>query len=206
MFTQNRRNLLVVFVVVLVISEMIVYVSTTPRPKEQFFQLYIVGANRIAADYYPNNDSNIRSGEWVRWYVGVTDLMGNMQFVAIRVKLANQTISPPNDLNMEPSPAPLAVEFMRFILDNETWEFPFMWRISNASSIDGSTRILELQINNQTIPVQDWSSRNGYNFRVIFELWTWNVDTAGFEFGWRTASEHRVAWLQIWFNITAPHF
>jgi uncharacterized membrane protein len=202
--SQNKRTLIVVFITLLLVFEMIAYVATTPRPQEQFFQFYVLGANRMAADYYPNNDSNIRLGESVKWYVGVTDLMGNMQLVSIRVKLGNETISPPNDTQAQPSFAPLVTEFMRFIQNNETWEFPLVWRISNVSSVEGSTRILELQINNQTFPVQDSSARNGYNFRLIFELWTWNVDTAGFGFGWYAGTEHRVAWLQVWFNATAP--
>jgi hypothetical protein len=204
MLTQNRRNLIAIFITLLIIFEMITYVATTPRPQEQFFQFYVLGANHLAADYYPSNDSNIQLAEPLKWYIGVTDLMGNMQLVSIRVKLGNETISPPNDTKALPSPAPLVTEFMRFIQDNETWELPFVWQISNFSSIEGSTHILELQINNQTFPVQDSWTRNGYNFRLIFELWTWNVDTAGLEFGWYAGTEHRVAWLQVWFNATAP--
>jgi len=62
---------------------------------------------------------------------------------------------------------------------------------------------LELQINNQTFPLQDSAAPNGYNFRLIFELWTWNVDSGAFEFGWWQATEHHVAWLQLWFNATS---
>jgi hypothetical protein len=92
---------------------------------------------------------------------------------------------------------------MRFIQDNETWELPFVWQILNVSSVEGSTRILELQINNQSFLMQDSSARDGYNFRLILELWTWNVDSGALEFGWWTATEHRVAWLQLWFNATS---
>jgi hypothetical protein len=204
MLTQNWRNLLVVFISLLIIFEMIVYVSTTPRPQEQFFQFYVLGATRMSADYYPNNDSNIRLGESVRWYIGVTNLIGNMQLAAIRVKLGNESISAPNDTQGLPSPALLVTEFVRFIQDNETWELPFVWRISNVSSIGALTQILELQINNQTFSVQGWSARNGYNFRFVLELWIWNADTGGFEFGWYAGTERRVAWLQIWFNAIAP--
>jgi len=157
----------------------------------------------MAANYYPNNDSNIRLGEPVRWYVGVTNLMGNVQLVSIRVKLGNETISPPNDTQGLSSPAPLIAEFMRSIQDNKTWELPIVWRLLNVSSVEGSTRILELQINNQSVLVQDSSARDGYNFRLIFELWTWNVDSGALEFGWWTATEHRVVWLQLWFNATS---
>jgi uncharacterized membrane protein len=203
--TQNRRNLLVIFVIFLIAFEMIAYVATTPRPREQFFQFYVLGAHHLAADYYPNNDSNIQVGQLVKWYIGVTDLIGSMQLVAVRVKLGNETISAPNDTQSQPSPAPLVTEFMRFIQDNETWAFPFVWRISNISTVDRSTRILQLEINNQTLSVRSSSARDGNNFRLIFELWTWNLDTSDFEFGWRTTTEHRVAWLQIWFNVTATH-
>lgn len=203
MLGQSRRNFLVVFITLLIVFEMIAYVATSPRPREQFFQFYVLGANRMAANYYPNNDSNIRLGEPVRWYVGVTNLMGNVQLVSIRVKLGNETISPPNDTQGLSSPAPLIAEFMRSIQDNKTWELPIVWRLLNVSSVEGSTRILGLQINNQSFLVQDSSARDGYNFRLIFELWTWNVDSGALEFGWWQATDHRVAWLQLWFNATS---
>jgi hypothetical protein len=201
--SQNKRTVIVIFITLLIVFEMIAYVSTTPRPREQFFQFYVLGSNRMAADYYPNNDSNIRLGEPVRWHVGVTDLMGNVQLVSIRVELGNETIRAPNDTQGLPSPAPLVTEFMRFIQDNETWELLFVWQILNVSSVEGSTRILELQVNNQSFLMQDSSARDGYNFRLILELWTWNVDSGALEFGWWTATEHRVAWLQLWFNATS---
>jgi hypothetical protein len=129
--------------------------------------------------------------------------MGNVQLVSIRVKLGNETISPPNDTQGLSSPAPLIAEFMRSIQDNKTWELPIVWRLLNVSSVEGSTRILGLQINNQSFLVQDSSARDGYNFRLIFELWTWNVDSGALEFGWWQATDHRVAWLQLWFNATS---
>jgi uncharacterized membrane protein len=205
MLTQNRRNLLAIFITLLIIFEVIAYVAVTPRPQEQFFQFYVLGANHLAADYYPRNDSNIKLGEPVKWYVGVTDMMGNVQLVSIRVKLGNETISSPNATRGLSSPAPLLTEFIQFIQNNETWEFPFVWHIISVSSVERSTIILEVQINNQTLSAKSPWARDGHNFRLIFELWTWNVDTAGFEFGWRTTTEHRVAWLQIWFNVTATH-
>ena len=201
MYSQSKRHLLVVFLTFLVIFEMVAYVTTTPRPREQFFQLYILGANRLLSDYYPNNDPNIGVGDLVRWHVGVTDSMGSVQLVVIRIKLANQTIRPPDDLQAQPSPAPLITEFRRFIQDNETWEIPFDWSISDAVNVDGSTRIQGLDLNGESM-LLDSLARSGYNFRFIFELWTWQVDSGAFQFGWWAGAERRVAWLQIWFNMT----
>jgi hypothetical protein len=126
-----------------------------------------------------------------------------VQLAAIRVKLGNTTISVPNDTQASPSPAPFVMEFDRFLQNNETWEFPFVWRILNTTTTDGSVHILSLQINNQTVLLSEPWSRNGHNFRFIFELWVWDTDAANFQFGWFTANERRVAWLQIWFNATS---
>ena len=204
MSSQNRRTLIAVFVTLLVVCEMIAYVATTPRPREQFFQLYVLGAKRMAADYYPDNDTNIRLGVPIMWYLGVTDNMGTVQLVSIRVKIGNQTIKPPDDQQALESPAPVVTEFLRYLQDNETWEVPFVWSITDAIPVGGSTRILTLQINNETYQLQDCSASNGHNFRMIFELWTWQTDANAFEFGWMAGGEHRVAWLQVWFNMTSP--
>ena len=205
MFAQKRATMVIVFVTFLIVFETVAYVATTPRPGEQFYQLYVLGANHLAADYYPNDDPNIGLGDSVRWYLGVTNFMGSVQLVAIRVKLGNQTIQPPNDQNATPSQAPLITEFQRFLQDNETWEFSFIWQILNATASGGVTRILGLEINNQTYPVFGVDAENGYNFRFIIELWTWSVDSGSFGFGWYAGTEQRVAWLQIWFNATATH-
>jgi uncharacterized membrane protein len=202
--SQNRRTLITVFITLLIICEMLAYVATTPRPQEQFFQLYILGANHMAADYYPNNNTDITIGEPVTWYLGVTDNMGSVQLVSVRVKIGNQTIKPPDDQNGTESPAPLVAEYMRVLQDNETWETPFVWTITDAVSAGNSTRLLTLQFDNETYTLQDSTASGGRNFRLIFELWTLQVESDTFQFGWNASGEHRVAWLQVWFNMTSP--
>jgi hypothetical protein len=158
----------------------------------------------MAADYYPNNNTDISIGEPVTWYLGVTDNMGSVQLVSVRVKIGNQTIKPPNDQNGTESPAPLVAEYMRVLQDNDTWETPFVWTITDAVSTGASTRLLTLQFNNETYVLQDSTASGGINFRLIFELWTLEVDSNTFQFGWIASGEHRVAWLQVWFNMTSP--
>ena len=112
--SQNRRTLIAVFITLLVVCEMVAYVATTPRPREQFFQLYLLGSKHMAADYYPNNNTDIRIGELVTWYLGVTDNMGTVQLVSIRVKIGNQTIKPPDDQQALESPAPVVTRIHPF--------------------------------------------------------------------------------------------
>jgi len=204
MSPQDRHVLIAVFIMLLIASEMLAYVATTPRPQERFLQLYILGPNHMAAGYFRNNDTGISLKEEVKWYLGVIDNMGTVELISMRVKLGNQTIESPDDNRTLESPAPFVTEFRRFLQDNETWEMPFIWSISDAVFIEGSTHILELEINNETYPIRDCSAANGHNFRLIIELWTWQTESNAFQFGWIANGEHRVAWLQMWFDIITP--
>lgn len=203
--SQNRRTLVAVFVMLFVVCEVIAYVTTTPRPTEQFLSAYVLGSNHQAGSYYPGDDPDISIGETVTWYLGVTDNMGTVQLVSLRVKISNETGQPPGD--QQQSPAPVVTEFPRFIQNNDTWEVPFAWSISNATLTDGSTRIHTMQINNETYQISDWSAANGYNFRLIIEVWTYQSDSNSFGYGWSTNGGRQAAWLQVWFNMTqlGPH-
>jgi len=111
---------------------MLAYVAVTPRSKEQFFQLYVLGETRRAERYYPENNLNISVGRLVRWYLGVTNFMGSVQYVVIKVKLGNSTTRTPDNVNCMPSPRPVLVELGRVLMNSETWEFPFAWIIREA--------------------------------------------------------------------------
>ena len=200
--TQNRRTLIAVFLVLAIISEMGAYVALTPPPTDQFFQFYVLDKNMLAADYYPQNNTNLLLDSKISWYLGVTNLMGNVQLIEIRLKLGNETTIPPNDTTDTPASAPELVAFDRALMDNETWTLPFDWSITNVTTTTGSAHILTVQINNQTYQISDWSALKGYNFRLILELWVWQGDTNTFEFGWGNSAERRTAWLQVWFNMT----
>jgi uncharacterized membrane protein len=203
-FPGDKRALVAIFIILMVVFEVTAYVTTTPRPTEQFFQLYLLGANHLAADYYPGNNPSISLDEPVTWYLGVTDSMGSVQLVSIRVKISNQSISLPDERPGLESPGPAVTDFTRFLQNNETWEVPFVWSISNATRSGEFMRVLSLQINNETYQIPDWSARNGQNFRLVFELWTWQTDNDTFEFGWNTNGQPQAAWLQVWFNMTSP--
>lgn len=200
--SSKRREFAVLFIIFLVISETIAYMAITPRPGEQFFELYVLGVNRSVGGYYPYEDPNIRIGDSVHWYIKLKNSMNTVQLVAIRVKLGNQSTLSPDILQATSSLAPTVVEFKRVITNNETWELPFNWQITNGTFTEGSTRILEVKINNQTYPVPSISAIKGYNFRLILELWTWNIESNTFEYGWSLQTERRTAWLQVWFNMT----
>ena len=202
---RSIKRLLPLFLTSLIILEAAAYVVTTPSPRQGFFELYALGANGTARDYYPNNSVFIQPGQPVTWYIGLSNQMGSIQYVDIRVKLGNQTLNPPNDTTASPSPAPVVADFKHFISDNATWEIPFVWQIMNFSTQGNSSRVLQLQIDNVTYSLQNTptcSLHGPCSLRFIFELWTWDVSIGDFQIGWRNGAQQRIAWLQLWFNPT----
>jgi hypothetical protein len=197
---EKRVTLLVLLITFLIVFEMIAYIATTPKQQAQYFQLYLLGANGTATDYYPNNNPNLLIAENVQWHITVQNSMGSVQLVEIRVKLGNQTIHAPDESN-HPSSAPEIASFDQFLQNNETWNTPFYWSLSGALVSNNSTIITQMQIDNGTYNVNA-SSRDGVNFRIIIELWTFDENLNAFQYGWTAGSDHQAAWLQVWFDVT----
>jgi len=199
--SEDKKRALVVFVSVFMIFAMLAYVVVTPWPKERFFQLYALGETRMAERYYPNNNPSITTDTPVKWYLGTTNFMGSSQLAIIRAKLGNQTLTPPNETTATPAPLPTLIEFRRVLQNNETWEFPFVWKITNTTAI-GSLTYLTLNINGIETRVEEVGAKDGYNYRIIFELWTLDTESNDIIFGWKASNQPRAAWLQLWFNAT----
>jgi len=202
--SEDMKRALTIFISATIVFSTLAYVAVTPRPKEQFFQIYVLGETKKAERYYPNNNPNIAVGQVVKWYVGATNFMGSVQYVLIRVKLGNSTIKAPDDTYHAPSPGPMLSEFKRILMNNETWEFLFTWVIREISANGEGIRPTVFEINGVRIQNSDVRASKGHNFRVFFELWTLDPQSESLVFGWRTAAERRVAWLQVWFNATGP--
>jgi hypothetical protein len=200
---EYRRSLLAIFLVSLVMFTVLAYVATTPRPGEEFFQIYVLGSDHKLEHFYPNDNSSITPGSLVQWYVGVTNSMGSAQYAILRFKLGNASIPPPNETTAVPSPAPILLEYSRVLLQNETWEFPLNWGIVAENRV-GAAVSLKLYLNGTTLTMPNPMNRGGINYRIIIELWVYNPASGQVEFGWVTGSQRRAAWLQVWFNATMP--
>jgi hypothetical protein len=200
---EHRRNSLTIFIISLIAFSALAYVTTTPRPREEFFQLYLLGSNHKLGDYFPDNNPNISMGTTVRWYVGVANFMGSIQYVTIKFKLGNTSIDPPYNALSAPSPAPLLVEYPMVLLDNETLEFSFNWNIVTTTRV-GDAVSLTLNMNGTKVEMPHPVNTGAKNFRMIMELWVYNTRTGTVEYGWITGSQRRTAWLQVWFNASLP--
>ena len=198
-----RKTLLAIFLASLAIFTTLAYVATTPRPSEEFFQIYVLGDDHRLEHYYPNDNSTISPHTIVRWYVGATNSMASAQYAILEFKLGNASIPAPNENTATPSSAPILVQYDRVLLQNETWEFPFSWEIVGENQT-GSAISLEVNVNGTTIKMPNPITQGGRNFRIFIELWVYNPASNSVEFGWETGSQRRAAWLQVWFNATTP--
>lgn len=199
------RQLLPIFFSLLILLEVFAYTTTITPPGQKYFQLYALGSTGSANNYFPNNSPSIRLGQAVIWQLAVVNDMGLVQFVAVLVKLGNQSTVAPNDTLGLPSAAPFVAEFKQVMQNNATWNINFEWRVTNFTTTpDGYLRSVDFSIDNITYLVESppSCSLRSCNLRLIFELWTWNTDSADFQIGWWNGSQHRIAWLQLWFNLT----
>jgi len=181
----------------------VAYSVLNPPATEQFFAMWILGSGGLAEHYYPNDDPNLAIGSQVNWTLGVYNHMGGLQYVVLKVKLLNSTLKSPDELTNLPSDAHAVFEFSRVLLDNETWTVPFLWKILQANQIAGSLMLTRISLNGNTLTGQLVEADSGYNFRFVFELWSYDEAANDLVFSWRTSSGQRSVWTQIWFNVTA---
>jgi len=193
----------VVFIAVTLVSAGIVYIYVTPPPRESFFRLYVLGEGRMFENYFPNDNATISPGVPLHWYLGVTNLMGSVQYVAVKAKLGNATTQSPSGADGTPAPVPVLIELRRVLLDNETWEIPLTWKVTETRQ-DGDVVSLALDISGVKVEPMVHAVL-GTNFRMMFELWTLTPGSSDMSFGWvdRSSGERRATWIQVRFNVTA---
>ena len=173
------------------------------RGGEPFFALAVLGEEGMADRYYPGDDPNIGVGDEIRWNLYVYNHVGEVEYVAVRLKLLNSTMSAPDSISCSPSPAPVVYEVRRVMLDNETWFYPISWSIGEVG-LDGDFTVVEqLSVNDRDIET-DVVARDGYNFRIVLELWIYSESLNDFQFGWSYDHDMGCAWNQLWFNATLP--
>lgn len=184
------------------VTSVVAYTALFPSPKEQFFATWILGSSGLAEDYYPNNNSTLTVGEVIDWTLGVYNHMNGLEYVVLRVKLLNSTLSAPDELTGSPSPVSAIFEFSRILVNNETWSIPFTWRIASLTKQSQSLLITGLSVNEILLTGNLASAISGLNFRFVFELWFYDISTSTLSFAWTAGGATHSVWTQIWFNAT----
>ena len=177
--------------------------AATPTRLDQYFAIYTLGAAGTAEHYFPNERANIYPGVRLSWFVGVYNHMGDVELVRVVFRLLNASMAGPNQLNETPSERDPFYESSRLMLSNETWTLPIAWSISDATKSGSAITIRSIQMNDEILSQDvEVTAIGGYNFRMVIELWVFDETTGAFVFQWTANGEPRVAWNQVWFNVT----
>jgi hypothetical protein len=174
------------------------------KDEESFLSMITLGSSmKLDASYFPSNNSTVNLGDRMNWYIMVHNGMDNSEYVAVRVKILNSTQTGPNDTLNLPSPSPQVFEHRQLLARDSSAAIPLEWAIIDIDKQDGKISIKRVMINGQEIGDLGIESQNGQNFRMLLELWRYNVDTRDFEFEWSSSAHDnkRSVWNQIWFSM-----
>jgi hypothetical protein len=141
---------------------------------EQFSELYLLGPEHMAEGYpyniAPNQDYTI--------HLGVTNHIGSSAYYLVYVKLLNSTDTLPNALNGTASPTNPIYSYRFAIPDEQTYESPVTFSITNTRTLNNQPTIGNIQINHEKIEVNKSTARNATTqqspYKLIFELWLFN--------------------------------
>lgn len=122
-----------------------------------------------------NYPTEVEVGQPINVWIGVSNHMGRVEYILVNVKVGANATAIPDDLALTPSSATSYKQIEYFLMDNQTQTFPVTLTIDSP----------------------------GINYNLMFELWSYNATAGDFRFSWYDGSFYRVAWSQIWINVTA---
>lgn len=202
MHANKNKSIIVTgtFILFLILTGVFLNISW-PRYEDRFFELGLLGKDKMAKDYYLNNTSSLTLGSQIDWFIFVNNHIGSAQNVIVKVKLVNSTIDLPNDLDNQPCPFDSIAEFPFSISTNASLVVPFSWIIVEAISQKNSTIIKQLIVNDQIVEVNVSDFSNSF-FRMVFELWVYNESLQEYEFGWESEKGLSSSSINMAFRVT----
>jgi uncharacterized membrane protein len=149
---------------------------------EKFSELYVLGPGHMTEDY----PFNVTEGRDCSVYVGVGNHMAASAYYVLYVKFRNQTELLPNSTSATPSPLQPLYEYRFFVADNETWEAPLVFSISEAAFKANQSAVNKIAINNVEFTVNkqaEWDMNStGFYYQLFMELWIFDPISSSVEF------------------------
>jgi uncharacterized membrane protein len=192
---------IVIYIVLIIITLFPVILTYFPDRNQNFVTMAILGDKGMAENYYPKNDPNIEIHEEVNWQLYISNKKKDTIFISIKIKISNSTVELPKSTSCIPNPATSIYEIQRIIEGNETWIKPITWKLEKFSITDNIIKLEGIKINDKVIDLNT-VSKKGYNFRLIFELWLYDLKNNNFHFVSKDGDMEQCVWNQIWFNFS----
>ena len=199
----RSKEFATLYLVFLSLTTLVAWVNANPPKAEQFASVSVLGPSKTAAQYFPNNSSQIKTGEVINWYIQVYNHMESAELFFLNIKIGNQSLTDtPNAPTNTPSAGFTILQSYQVVLNNDTWIVPLQWWVVNNTINGNSVVIGALQVNTSTAPAIGISAVFGKNFRIIIELWSYDVQLHEFLFSFRSGGVVYSLWNQQWFDLT----
>ena len=197
---SHRPALIMAGLVCLLIVIVAMIASVWPNQEEWFFELGLLGKDKIADEYFVDVHSVVDVGEVNSWFIYVHNHMGDVEAVSIRVKLLNSTMDLPEDQKLQPTQTESFAEVPLSLSVNEIVFVPFTWSILEAENQDDSTVIKRLMVNEKPVEVDVSISTNSSSW-MVFELWVQDHNSGEYTFGWESNKGVFFASVYIGFRV-----
>ncbi len=172
------------------------YYLASPRPSQPFVGWGVYSENGLLSQYIPGSNNTLQMNQTLNWHFEVTNRMGVVQFIRILTRVGNLTSALPT--TNQPGTVPTLELEEKFISNGETSRIDFSWRVVSVSS--GETVYPIFEINGQTV-LSSVGAVSGRDFKLIFELWTFDTSSQSFQYGWSDGTSRVGSWLEIGFNV-----
>ena len=173
------------------------YYSLSHAPAQQFIAWGVFSPTGTLSNYFQGAQANVTAGETLNWHFAITNDMGSVQYVRVVYRLGNSTSATPNATS--PSSVPELGSSEIFVPNMQTALLNYTWSIPSNSSRGGLV-FINIIINGQHIS-PSVGAIGGQRFRFFFELWTYDVVSNSFEYGYKGSGSRIGSPLQVWFNF-----
>ena len=175
----------------------VAYYSLSRPPSQEFIAWGIFSPSGSLSNYFSGAGANVPVGQTLDWHFAITNQMGSIQYVKVIYRLANSTSPNPN-ATVPASIVPQLGNSSVFIPNGRTAFVNFTWSVTSKSS-QGGMIFINMRINGQQVspPV---GAVGGQRFRFFFELWTFDIASNSFQYGYKGQSSRVGVPLQVWFN------
>src|SRR5713101_6576752 len=201
MNTHRRFALfLILFVSLAAIFSSITFYAISAKPSQSFIGLGLY-SQRGLQGYIPNSNLTVATGQTLNWTFAVTNRMNQAEFVMIITRIGNSSTLTSN-ATMPSTTLPQLGATEQFINDGETSRINFNWTIESSYQTAGLTYLNVSIDGQQSVNSAPVGTASGRNFRLIFELWTFDPVSGSFQYGYPGQTSQVGVWLQVGFSAS----
>jgi len=148
------------------------------------------------SNYFSGAGANVTMGETLNWHFAVSNQMGSIQYAQVVYRLGNSASANPNAT--VPGTVPQLGNSSIFIPNAQTAIVNFTWVITSRNTVGGMV-FITMTINGQQVS-PSVGAVAGQRFRFFFELWTYDLASNSFQYGYKGQNSRVGVPLQVWFN------